>query len=88
MDKKWWKEAVVYEIYCKSFCDTDGDGIGDLEGVRQKLPMLKELGVNCLWFTPIYTSPQVDNGYDTADYSDIDPVYGGMAAFREMLAEK
>ena len=87
MDKKWWKEAVVYEIYCKSFCDTDGDGIGDLEGVRQKLPMLKELGVNCLWFTPIYTSPQVDNGYDTADYEDIDPVYGGISAFKRMLDE-
>ncbi len=67
-DKKWWQEAVVYEIYCKSFCDSDGDGIGDLRGVMSKLPVLRDLGVNCIWFTPIYTSPQVDNGYDVADY--------------------
>ena len=73
MADKWWKEAVVYEIYCKSFCDSDGDGIGDIKGVMSKLPVLKDLGINCIWFAPIYTSPQVDNGYDVADYMDIDP---------------
>ena len=85
MDKKWWHEAVVYEIYCKSFCDSDGDGIGDLRGVMSKLPMLKELGINCIWFTPIYTSPQVDNGYDVADYRNIDPAYGTLEDFKELL---
>ena len=85
MDKKWWHSAVVYEIYCKSFCDSDGDGIGDLRGVMSKLPMLKELGINCIWFTPIYTSPQVDNGYDVADYRNIDPAYGTLDDFRELL---
>ena len=85
MKKKWWKEAVVYEIYCKSFCDSNGDGIGDLGGVISKLPMLKELGVNCIWFTPIYTSPQVDNGYDVADYKNIDPSYGTIEEFKKLL---
>lgn len=85
MDKTWWKEAVVYEIYCKSFCDTNGDGIGDLKGVISKLSVLKDLGVNCIWFTPIYTSPQVDNGYDVADYYDIDPAYGTIEDFKNLL---
>lgn len=85
MEKKWWQEAVVYEIYCKSFCDSDGDGIGDLRGVMSKLPMLKELGVNCIWFAPIYKSPQVDNGYDVADYQDIEPAYGTLEDFKELL---
>ena len=85
MERKWWQEAVVYQIYCKSFCDTNGDGIGDLQGVMSKLPMLKELGINCIWFTPIYTSPQVDNGYDVADYYDIEPDYGTLADFKQLL---
>ncbi len=85
MKKKWWQEAVIYEIYCKSFCDSNGDGIGDLPGVISKLPVLRELGVNCIWFTPIYTSPQVDNGYDVADYRDIDPAYGTLDDFKHML---
>ena len=85
MADKWWKEAVVYEIYCKSFCDSDADGIGDLRGVISKLPVLKDLGINCIWFAPIYTSPQVDNGYDVADYQDIEPAYGGLEVFRELL---
>ena len=85
MSNQWWKKAVVYEIYCKSFCDSNGDGIGDLKGVMSKLPTLKELGVNCIWFTPIYTSPQVDNGYDVADYKDIDPAYGTIEDFKELL---
>ena len=85
MEKKWWKKAVFYEIYCKSFCDSNGDGLGDLKGVMSKLPMLKELGIDCIWFTPIYTSPQVDNGYDVADYYDIDPRYGTLEEFKELL---
>lgn len=85
MANKWWKEAVVYEIYCKSFCDSDGDGIGDLKGVMSKLPVLKDLGINCIWFAPIYTSPQVDNGYDVADYRNIDPAYGSIEDFKALL---
>ena len=85
MGKKWWHEAVVYEIYCKSFCDSNGDGIGDLRGVMSKLHVLRDLGINCIWFTPIYTSPQVDNGYDVADYRDIDPAYGTLEDFKELL---
>lgn len=85
MHRKWWQKAVIYEIYCKSFCDSNGDGIGDLKGVLSKLPMLKELGIDCIWFTPIYTSPQVDNGYDVADYRDIDPAYGTLEDFRQVL---
>ena len=83
--RPWWKDAVVYEIYCKSFCDSNGDGIGDLRGVISKLPLLKELGINCIWFTPIYTSPQVDNGYDVADYQNIHHEYGTLDDFRELL---
>ncbi|MBR3979341.1 MAG: alpha-glucosidase [Oscillospiraceae bacterium] len=85
MKSKWWQEAVVYQIYCKSFYDSNGDGIGDLPGVMEKLPQLKELGINCIWFTPIYTSPQVDNGYDVADYKDIDPAYGTLEDFKRLL---
>lgn len=87
MERTWWQEAVVYEIYCKSFCDSNGDGIGDLPGVLSKLPMLKELGVDCIWFTPIYTSPMVDNGYDVADYQNIDPDYGTLEDFKQVLRE-
>ena len=83
--RKWWQEAVLYEIYCKSFYDSNGDGIGDLPGVLEKLPMLRELGVDCIWFTPIYASPQVDNGYDVSDYQSIDPAYGTMEDFRRVL---
>lgn len=85
MARKWWQTAVFYEIYCKSFCDSNGDGIGDLPGVLQKLPYLKELGIDCIWFTPIYTSPQVDNGYDVADYYGIDPAYGTLEDFKKVL---
>ena len=85
MEPKWWQKAVIYEIYTKSFKDSDGDGLGDLFGVIEKLPYLKDLGIDCIWFTPIYPSPQVDNGYDVADYEDIEPAYGGMTAFKELL---
>lgn len=85
MKKKWWQEAVVYQIYCKSFKDTDGDGIGDLQGVISKLPELKELGINCVWLNPVYASPQIDNGYDVSDYCAIEPTYGTMDDFKELL---
>ena len=82
---EWWKKAVLYEIYCKSFCDSNGDGIGDLGGVISKLPVLKELGIDCIWFTPIYTSPQVDNGYDVADYQNIHKDYGTLEDLRKLV---
>ena len=85
MEKRWWQEAVIYELYCKSFYDTNGDGLGDLPGVIEKLPYLKELGIDAIWFTPIYVSPQVDNGYDVADYQMIDPRYGSMDDFKRLL---
>ncbi len=86
-DQQWWKNAVIYEIYPRSFGDTNGDGIGDLKGVTQHLDYLKDLGIDGIWLTPFYPSPQVDFGYDIADYSAIDPQYGTMADFDELVAE-
>ena len=87
MDANWWKKAVVYQIYPKSFLDTNGDGIGDLQGIINKLDYLKELGVDVLWLSPIYASPQADNGYDISDYEQIDSLYGSMADFERLLDE-
>lgn len=78
---------VVYQIYPKSFQDTDGDGFGDLRGVIERLDYLAELGVDYLWITPFFTSPQYDNGYDIADYRNIDPRYGTMEDFDELVRE-
>ncbi len=72
MHKKWWKEVVVYQIYPRSFYDSNGDGIGDLPGTIQKLDYLKELGIDVIWLNPIYKSPNADNGYDISDYYSID----------------
>lgn len=83
----WWKNAVIYEIYPRSFQDTNGDGIGDLNGITQKLDYLKELGVDAIWLTPVYPSPQVDFGYDISDYRNIDPQYGSLADFDRLIAE-
>lgn len=85
--KKWWKEAVVYQIYTKSFLDTNGDGIGDLQGIIRKLDYIKELGVDVIWLNPIYKSPDVDNGYDISDYQSIDERYGTMEDFKQLLNE-
>ncbi|GAA4702615.1 alpha,alpha-phosphotrehalase [Brevibacillus fulvus] len=85
MNQPWWKKAVVYQIYLKSFKDTDGDGIGDLQGVIEKLDYLKELGVDVIWLTPIYESPQNDNGYDISDYYRIYHQYGTMETFDSLL---
>jgi alpha-glucosidase len=85
--RPWWREAVVYEVYVRSFADSDGDGLGDLDGIRSKLPHLRELGVDALWVTPFYPSPGNDHGYDVADYCDVDPVFGDLAAFDKLLAD-
>ena len=77
----WWKEAVIYQIYPRSFCDADGDGVGDLRGILSKLDYLHDLGVDAVWISPIYTSPQADNGYDISDYLSIDPTFGTMEDF-------
>ena len=81
----WWKGAVVYQIYPRSFQDSDGDGIGDLGGVLQRLDHLERLGIDVIWLSPIYRSPQADNGYDISDYQDIDPVFGTLAQFDDLL---
>ncbi len=83
----WWKHALVYEIYPRSFQDSNGDGIGDLNGIAQRLPYLKSLGVDAVWLSPMYPSPQVDFGYDISDYEAVDPKYGTMADFDRMLSE-
>ncbi len=83
----WWKHALIYEIYPRSFQDSNGDGIGDLNGITQRLPYLRQLGVDAVWLTPMYPSPQVDFGYDISNYKDVDPQYGTMADFDRMLAE-
>ena len=85
--RPWWQEAVVYEVYPRSFADADGDGIGDLEGLRTRLPYLADLGVDAIWMTPFYPSPLADGGYDVADYRDVDPRLGTLAGFDELVAE-
>jgi alpha-glucosidase len=86
-DDPWWKHAVIYEIYPRSFQDSTGDGIGDLNGITQRLDYLQALGVDAIWLSPIYPSPQVDFGYDISDYKNIDPAYGTLADFDRLVAE-
>jgi oligo-1,6-glucosidase len=86
MEKTWWKESVVYQIYPRSFCDSNGDGIGDLNGITEKLPYLKELGIDVIWLSPVYQSPNDDNGYDISDYREIMTEFGTMEDFERMLA--
>ncbi|HUB74286.1 MAG TPA: alpha-amylase family glycosyl hydrolase, partial [Solirubrobacteraceae bacterium] len=83
----WWRNAVIYEIYPRSFQDSNGDGIGDLNGITQRLDYLESLGVDAIWIAPCYPSPQVDFGYDISDYQAIDPVYGTLADFDRLLSE-
>jgi oligo-1,6-glucosidase len=83
----WWTDAVVYQIYPRSFADSNGDGFGDLGGIRSKLDHLQQLGVDVVWLSPIYRSPQADNGYDISDYRDIDPLFGTLEEFDLLLAE-
>ena len=86
-EQSWWKNAVIYEVYPRSFQDTNNDGIGDLNGITARLDYLKDLGVDAIWLTPIYPSPQADFGYDISDYENIDPQYGTLADFDRLIAE-
>jgi alpha-glucosidase len=83
----WWRGAVIYQVYPRSFQDTDGDGIGDIKGIIQRLPYIASLGVDAIWLSPFFTSPQADMGYDVSDYCDVDPMFGSLADFDAMMAE-
>src|SRR5437764_7119601 len=83
----WWKSAVVYQIYPRSFADSTGDGVGDLDGIRLHLDHLEWLGVDAIWLSPFFTSPMADFGYDVADYCDVDPLFGSLADFDRLLEE-
>ena len=85
INMEWWKKSVVYQIYVKSFQDSNNDGIGDLQGIVSRLDYLEKLGVDVLWLTPIYKSPNDDNGYDISDYYQIQPEFGTMEDFEELL---
>ena len=87
MKKKWWHNKIAYQIYPKSFLDTNGDGIGDIEGIINKLDYLKDLGIDILWISPMYQSPMVDNGYDISDYYAIDPMFGTMEDMKRLIDE-
>src|SRR5699024_1282441 len=87
MEKRWWKEAVAYQIYPRSFMDSNGDGIGDIQGVISRVDYLKDLGIDVSWMSPICHSPNVDNGYDISDYQAISKEYGSMEDFDELLYE-
>ena len=87
MKKKWWHNKIAYQIYPKSFLDTNGDGIGDIEGIINKLDYLKDLGIDILWISPMYHSPMVDNGYDISDYYAIDPMFGSMDEMKQLIKE-
>jgi glycosidase len=86
MERIWWKEGVVYQIYPRSFNDSNGDGIGDIQGIIQKLDYLKSLGVDIIWLCPIFSSPNDDNGYDISDYREVMTEFGSMADFDLLLA--
>ncbi|MFI1965406.1 alpha-amylase family glycosyl hydrolase [Streptomyces pathocidini] len=83
----WWRDAVIYQVYVRSFADSDGDGIGDLRGIRERLPYLAELGVDAVWLTPFYASPQADGGYDVADYRAVDPLFGTLSDADDLVRE-
>ncbi len=82
----WWRSAVVYQIYPRSFADSNGDGIGDIPGITSRLDYLAELGIDVLWLSPVYRSPMDDNGYDISDYQDVDPLFGTLADLDALIA--
>lgn len=84
---RWWKDEIIYQVYPRSFQDSNDDGIGDIQGIISRLPYLKSLGVSMIWVSPIYKSPMIDMGYDISDYQEIDPQFGSMTDFDELLAE-
>ena len=86
-NKKWWKSAVIYQIYPRSFADSNGDGIGDLQGIISKLDYLENLGIDAIWLSPVCKSPQDDNGYDISDYQDIDPMFGSISDVEMLIQE-
>ena len=86
MDKVWWRDGVIYQVYPRSFQDSDGDGVGDLRGITSRLDYLQGLGVDAVWCSPFYPSPMADFGYDVADYTGVDPLFGTMADFDALLA--
>src|SRR3978361_1569781 len=87
VEDRWWRDAVVYQVYVRSFADAHGDGIGDLAGVLSRLPYLRDLGVDALWFSPWYPSPLADTGYDISDYRSIDPAFGTLEEAERLIAE-
>ena len=84
---KWWQTGIIYQIYPRSFQDSNGDGVGDLKGVTRRLDYLVSLGITAVWFSPIFTSPMKDFGYDVADYKGIDPLFGTLEDFDELVRE-
>ena len=84
---EWWKEAVIYQIYPRSFFDTSGNGIGDLRGVISKINYIKSLGVDAIWLSPFFTSPMKDMGYDVSDYTSVDPIFGTMDDFEHLISQ-
>ena len=87
IERPWWRDAVTYQIYPRSFADANGDGIGDVEGIRSRLPYLKSLGIDAIWISPWYPSPQHDHGYDVSDYMNIEPAYGTLAQAEQLIKE-
>ncbi|MGO7204705.1 alpha-amylase family glycosyl hydrolase, partial [Rhizobium ruizarguesonis] len=83
----WWRGAVIYQVYPRSFQDTNSDGLGDLRGITRRLPHIASLGVDAIWLSPFFKSPMADMGYDVSDYCDVDPIFGTLADFDEMMAE-
>ncbi|MGW1888558.1 alpha-amylase family glycosyl hydrolase, partial [Streptomyces sp. NPDC001970] len=86
-ERGWWRDAVIYQVYVRSFADSDGDGIGDLRGIRERLPYLASLGVDAVWVTPFYASPQADGGYDVSDYRAVDPLFGRLSDADDLVRE-
>ena len=87
MERKWWQNAIAYQIYPRSFYDSNGDGVGDIRGIIEKLDYLQDLGIDVVWICPVYQSPMDDNGYDISDYYKIDPQFGTNEDMDELIAE-